>query len=143
MAAPLRGPRGVTDSTVSVRGLVELNRALKAADKTTRAEFRLGFRKVAEPVRLEAERLALSDITRITEPWARMRTGVTTKAVYVAPRQRGIKSGRGDDPKRRPKFADLLITRSLVPALERKQGEVERGIFKLVDHALDVFNREA
>lgn len=123
---------------VAVRGLRELNRALRAADKTTRAEFRTGFRKVAEPVRADAERLALSDITRITQPWARMRTGVTTKLVYVAPRQRGIK-GRGDDPRRRPKFADLMMNRALAPALERNKGKVEHEIEVLLDHVGEAF----
>ncbi len=127
---------------VAVRGLRELNQALRRADRTTRAEFRTGFRKIAEPVRLEAERLALSDITRITQPWARMRTGVTTKLVYVAPRQRGIK-GRGDDPRRRPKFADLMMNRALAPALERKKGEVEHDIERLIDHVADEFDRGA
>ncbi len=127
---------------VAVRGLRELNQALRRADRTTRAEFRTGFRKIAEPVRLEAERLALSEITRITEPWARMRTGVTSKLVYVAPRQRGIK-GRGDDPRRRPKFADLMMNRALAPALERKKGEVEHDIEKLIDHVADEFETGA
>jgi len=127
---------------VAVRGLRELNRALRAADRTTRAEFRTGFRKVAEPVRAEAERLALSEITRVTEPWARMRTGVTSKLVYVAPRQRGIK-GRGDDPRRRPKFADLLMNRAMAPALERNKARIEHEVERLLDHVADEFETGA
>ncbi len=125
---------------VAVRGLRELNQALRRADRTTRAEFRTGFRKIAEPVRKEAEQLALSDITRISEPWSRMRTGVTTKLVYVAPRQRGLK---GPNSRKRPKFADLLMNRALAPALERKQGEVEHDIERLIDHVADEFETGA
>ena len=88
---------------------------------------------------MEAEQLGRSEITRITEPWARMRTGVTAKSVYVAPRQRGIKSGRGDDPRRRPKFADLMMERALAPALERKAGAVEHGIEVMLDHVVEKF----
>ena len=110
----------------------------KHADKQTRTEFRAGMRKVAEPVRLEAERLARSDITRITEPWARMRTGMTVRHVYVAPRQKGVRGT--DNPKRRRKFADLLMTRALAPALEAKKGEVEGRIERLIDSISDEFN---
>ncbi len=126
---------------VRLAGFRELNRALARAEKETRTEFRVGFRKIAEPVRVDAEMLARQNITRITEPWARMRTGVTQRLVYVAPRERGVK--QANSARKRPKFARLLMDRAMQPALERNEGKIVAGIETLLDHVGETFNREA
>ena len=92
---------------VAVRGLRELNRTFKHAPKDVRRAIRDEYRTVAEPVRSTAATLAASSIRRIGPKWSQMRTGVTQRLVYVAPKQRGVKT-RGADPRRRPNLGDLL-----------------------------------
>lgn len=122
---------------IHVEGLRDLQRAFRRADPLLRKELRVGLRKAAEPVRSSAEQLALSQIPRMTVPWSRMRVGVTQREVYVAPRQRGLKT-RGPDPRRRPNLFDLLMGRSLEPALAQNIGGVEREL----EHVLDVVGHE-
>lgn len=106
--------------TLRVDGLAELQRAFKVADKSLERELRAGLRRAAEPVRVDAEALAASSIRRITLPWSRMRVGVTTRSVYVAPRQKGARHGA----RRRSSFAGLLLDRSMLPALRRNEPRV-------------------
>lgn len=122
--------RTMAADTLHIEGLRELQRAFKLADATLHKELRTTLRAVAEPVRADAETLALSGIRRITIPWSRMRVGVTQREVYVAPRQRGQK-GR-DQRLRRPKFADLLMGRALEPALTQNQPNVIAGVEDLL-----------
>lgn len=117
---------------IAVRGLRELSAAFAQADRETRAGFRAEFRDLAEPVRRDAEALARSGVPRIGDAWAQMRTGVTRRVVYVAPKQRGVK-GRGDDRRRRPNLAPLLMNRALEPALDRHTGEIEDRLERTLD----------
>jgi hypothetical protein len=118
-----------------------VQRALAKADREVRLGFRRGLREVAEPVRRDAEELAGSKIRRMTfSPlWARMRTGITRKVVYVAPRQRGVKT-RGADPRRRPNLAQLLLDRAMEPALDRHEHEIVEAFDRLLDKMADDFN---
>lgn len=125
---------------VILRGQRELVRAFTLAGKATGKEIRQELRQVAEPVRHDAELLALSGIPHMAPivsksavPWWRMRVGVTTKSVYVAPVQRGVK-GRGDLSKRRPKFADLMLERSMEPALERNRDAAVAAVDAALSH---------
>lgn len=124
------------EETVVVTGLRELQGAFKAADATLSRELRTGLRKAAEPVREDAERLAQSRIRNILSPtaevdWWRMRVGITTSTVYVAPFQRSRLSRRNPLLKR-PNLAGLLLERSMKPALDRNR---ERVVTE-VDHVL-------
>lgn len=121
---------------VRVQGLAELEKAFKLAGPVANKGLRLALREVAEPVRRDAEALARGRITRIGVPWSQMRVGVTQRFVYVAPKQRGVKS-RTDRRFRRPNFFDLLMGRSLEPALERNTALIETGL----GHALDTVGR--
>lgn len=125
---------------IYVRGMRELQAAFAKTDRDTRLGVRHLFRDLAEPVRRDAEVNALMQIPRIGNRWYRMRTGVTRNVVYVAPRQRGVK-GRPDDPRRRPKFADLLMGRAMEPALEAHETEIEGATEHLLDRICDDFNR--
>lgn len=111
---------------ISIQGLTSLQRAFKAADATVQKELRTALRVAAEPVRADAERLAVSSIRRIGVTWSRMRIGVTNREVYLAPRQRGQK-GR-DQRLRRPNLRDLLLGRAMEPALEHNRAEVIAGV---------------
>lgn len=129
---------------VILKGQRELVRAFTVAGKDSGKEIRNELRQVAQPVRHDAELLALSEIPRMAPvvstsavPWWRMRVGVTTKSVYVAPVQRGVK-GRGDLARRRPNFADLMMQRAMEPALERNQ----QAAAEAVDAALGRISRE-
>lgn len=115
---------------VRVRGLRELDRAFKLADKAEQKELREALRDAGEPVRADAEQLARTNIPRIGPVWSEMRTGVTSKVVYVAPKARA----RSGNPRRkRPNLAALLLGRSMEPALERNIGEVERRVGVALD----------
>lgn len=121
-----------TEATLAVRGLTELQRAFKVAAPAAQRELRTALRAVAEPIRQDAEELARANITRIGRPWSQMRTGVTQKVVYVAPKQRGVKS-RTDRRFRRSNFFDLLMGRSLEPALQRNEARVEAAVQVVFD----------
>ena len=106
---------------VVVEGLGGLIRAFSVADKILTRELKDALREAAEPVRSEAEILAVGRIPRIGISWSRMRVGVTAHSVYIAPRQRGARGGA----RRRPNLASLLLGRSMEPALEHNIGQVE------------------
>lgn len=113
-------------SAVKVRGLRDLQRAFRVADKVLQVELRDALRDAAEPVRRDAESLARSSIRNIGEAWPQMRVGVTTRVVYVAPKQRS----RG---RKRPNLAGLLAGRAMEPALERNRHDVEQRVGRALD----------
>jgi hypothetical protein len=117
---------------VQVEGLRELNAAFKQASRFSRTEFRKIEREIAEPVRSAAEELAVEKISHIglgQSHWWQMRIGVTNEFIYVAPKQRGKKTG----PQKRRNLAPLLMDKAMQPALDMHAGDLER----LVDDALD------
>jgi hypothetical protein len=116
---------------VNVEGLASLQRAFGRADKELKTEMRKALKEVAEPVRADVERLAVSEIRRIGPKWYRMRIGVTRKLVYVAPKERGVKR-KGWDPAKRPNLATLLRERAMDPAEAQNQAT----LLKAVDEVL-------
>lgn len=124
-----------------VRNLNELVRTFNHAPADVKREFRKELRSVGEPVRVTAERLATSSIRRIGPNWSKMRTGVTTKVVYVAPRQRGAK-GRGSQSRRRPNLAPLLADRALGPALEANASRIESDFDRMVARLLEKWGND-
>lgn len=111
-------------SAIRVQDYRDLQRAFARADKTLKREFDASLKDAAEPIRAEAETRATTQIPRIGVPWSRMRIGVTSRAVYVAPRKRGTRA----PSRRRPNLAGLLLDRSMVPALEANIRDVERRV---------------
>lgn len=105
-----------TGETLRVEGLGDLQRAFRVADRSLARELRSELREVAEPVHVGAEARAVSSIRRIGLPWSRMRTGVTRHTVYVAPKQRGVKT-RGRQSARRPNLGGLLMNQAMLPSL--------------------------
>ncbi len=124
------------EAAIRVRGLAELNRALKFADKETRLGIRKVERQVAEPVRVEAQELAARHISHIGTEWSRMRIGVTQKLVYVAPKQRRKKGTP------RPNLAKLLMDKAMQPALDKHASEIEKNFEEALDQMANNFNRE-
>lgn len=115
---------GLVQATVRVHGYREITRAFGKADKAVKGEMQDAFRDVAEPIRAQAEALALTRISHIGRRWGLMRIGLTTNVVYVAPRERG-KASRVNRMLGRPNLAELLISRSMQPALDANEGKVE------------------
>lgn len=127
---------------VKVVGLRDLERAFARADRTVRDDMRDALAEAAAPVRSDAQALAGSEIRNLQagDPWTGMRIGVSRTVAYVASTERGVKS-RGGQPRRRPKFADLLMGRPMRPALERNRERVTARVQKLVDEVCDVWER--
>lgn len=114
---------------VRIKGLRELNAAFKKADADTRREFKETLIKVAEPVRIRAESLAVSNITNVGTEWSKMRIGATMKSVYIAPQKKGRKTG----PQKRPNLGTRLVEDAMEPALE----EMAEVIMSRVEDMLD------
>ena len=112
----------------------ELNKAFRDADKDTQRLWRDRQKEMAEPVRQTAEQLAQGGIRNIGQSWSQMRTGVTSKVVYVAPKRRR----RGGQP--RPNLAPLLAGQAMEPALEQHAGEIEARFGRLLDQVEREFN---
>jgi len=127
---------------VAVTGLAELTRAFDRANRELKKDLRAELAVAAEPVRHSAEQRAAAEITGIgnlrASSWGRMRTGVTARAVYVAPRQR-TKAGHTGPRWKRPNLAALLMDRAMQPALDANITQVIRRL----DFMLDVLVRQA
>jgi hypothetical protein len=117
----------VAAGAIRVDGLRELQRACAASEREVRLGVRAKLREAAEPVKEEAERLGPQEISNLGPAWARMRVGVTTSVVYVAPASRR----RGGSPRRN--LGGLLMNRVLQPALDAKKDEVERKLEEALD----------
>lgn len=125
--------------TFAVVGFRDIQVGFAQAAGEFASGLRSDLRNVAVPVRREAESLAVQKISHVGPRWSRMRVGSTSNAVYVAPRQRGIK-GRGLDLRRRPNLADLLMERAMEPALEHNAELVEREVDRILGRVVDDFN---
>lgn len=126
---------------LAVRGLKELTRTFNRAPADAKRAYRSELRTIGEPTRMTAETLAMSTIRRIGPTWSKMRTGVTTRLVYVAPRQKGVR-GRGPNPKRRPKFGTLLMDRAMQPALDRNRHRIETDFDEMLDRLVVKWDRD-
>jgi hypothetical protein len=126
---------------VRVVGLRQLERAFRAADRAVASDLKDALEEAAQPVRRDAQSLASSQITNVSpgDPWAGMRIGSSRSIVYVAPIERS--RGRGDSPRRRPKFGTKLMTEAMEPALERNRENVERRLDRMLDEVADVWER--
>lgn len=122
-------------SGVRVRGLRELTRAFKEIPEEIVEEMTWELLEAANPVKMEAQDLAVTQITNMprSPEWAAMKLGVSRRqgVVWMAPALRG---GRG---RKRPNLADLLMGRSMEPALEHNQDKVVDRIDDLIDRIAD------
>lgn len=119
----------MANETVRVKGFREVQRAFAFADPALKKRFRSTLIDAASPVERDAELLAHAGIRNIGLEWSRMRTGVTTKSVYVAPRRAGSRTGR----RKRPNLADLMLGRAMFPALSRNEART----LAATEHMLD------
>jgi len=126
----------------AVENLGEVLRALKTVERDVRLGVRKELRQAAEPIRADAAELTDTRIRNMyrSPRWSRMRVGVTQRVVYVAPRQRGVKSQPRQQLKR-PNLADLMTTRAMQPSLDRHRTTVVREMEQMLDRAAAKFNR--
>lgn len=123
---------------VRVQGLRELNAAFGRISTQLKRDRASELAAAAEPVRARATDLAGSEIRNIGDQWSQMRIGVTTKVVYVAPKQRR-KRGHSGARYGRPNLGTLLMNRAMQPALDEKAPEV----YGLIDVMLGRFAGES
>lgn len=125
-------------ATVIVHGLDQIQRDLAKSGPAVSTTMRAGLRDSAEPVAKIAEGLSLSRIRRMprSPQWAETRIGVTRHAVYIVPKQRGVRTGHADDPRRRPNLVGLMMGRSFEPALAAGAGIVETRVNALLGEVI-------
>ncbi len=116
--------------TFRVTGLRELLRVTDQLPKDVRKDVRNELRKVAEPVRDDATRLFLAEVSPNPR---KTRYGISVRKVGTITVEQRKKGTSGRNSARRPKFTDLVMARSLAPALEHNQGEVVAGFNRVLD----------
>jgi hypothetical protein len=124
-------------AAVRVTGLRELERAFGRADKEVRRDMKDALEEAAQPVRRDAQALAVGVTLRANDPWNRMRVGSYRSVAYVAPVERGT----GNSTPATRAFADRLLGRAMIPALERNVHQVERRVEHLLDEVANVWER--
>lgn len=127
----------MANDVIRVEGLRELERAFRLVSKDETKLLRAGIKGAAQPVKLAAEGKAISSIRRMphSPKWAVMRLGYARNLVYMVPKQKGV---RGRGPRARRNLSQLLLNRSMIPAVEQNRAAVERA----VQHVLDTVGRQ-
>ncbi len=125
-------------STVIVNGLGQIQRDLAKSGPAVSAAMRQGLRESVEPVAKLAEELSLSRIRRMgrSPQWAVTRIGVTRSAVYIVPKQRGVRTRGTGDPRRRPNLVGLMMGRSFEPALDAGAPIVVGRVSQLIGEVI-------
>lgn len=119
------GPPQFQDDTLIIDGLGAVQRAFRKAGKDVRKDLRDALRDSADPVKFSAQVLAITRISHMSAPWSEMRVGVTSKLVYMVPKQRGRLTKRNPQRYRRPNMGQLLMDKAMEPALTANVGQIE------------------
>lgn len=127
-------------ATVIVANLPEIQRALAKTGPAVEAAMKEGLRDAAEPVAKLAENLSLAKIKRMrrSPQWAVTRIGVTRSAVYIAPKERGVKSRNPFDPRRRGLNIKKggLVTQMMGKSFDPALTTMEPVVLARVNHLL-------
>jgi hypothetical protein len=120
----------VAQDTVRVKGLKELQRTLRDADKNLRASVRKELREAGEIVRSEAA-------TLFSPRDARSAAGYKVRV-----RQRGVavEQSLRKTTGLHPEYGSLQMRDALLPALDAKEGEVVSHLEGMLDRLADDFN---
>jgi hypothetical protein len=108
--------------TVRVKGLRELDRALRKMDKELSREMRSTLKEAAEIVAVDA-RARFSDISPASA--SSMRARAKAKGATV-------EQSKGRTTGKRPDYGALQMRRALLPALEAKQEQVVEKVDDLI-----------
>lgn len=130
-------------ATVIVTGLAQIQRDLAKSGPAVGAAMREGLREAAEPVAKIAEGLSLREIRRMkrSPDWSVTRVGVTRSAVYIVPKERGVRPG-GDPARRRGArikgggLVPLMMGRSFEPALTLGEPIVLERVSRLIGEVI-------
>jgi hypothetical protein len=131
---------------VFVVNLADIQRSVAKISPAIGKASRLGLRQVAEPIRIDAGRLARANISGLRRtsgfaspaPWSIQRAGLTLHELYIVPKQRGLRGRKTPGEERRAtKFVELMYGRSYEPALKRNEGRARIA----VDNWLDITMR--
>ena len=117
-------------TTFRVTGLRELLRVTDQLPKDVKRGVRAELRKVAEPVRDDATALFLS---RVSPSPGKTRYGISVRKTGTITVEQRKKGTSGRKSAKRPKFTDLVMERSLAPALEQNEGEIVAGFNRVLD----------
>ncbi len=131
---------------VIIAGYNELQRSFTKLGPAAKGALNEGLKESAEPTAQLAE-VYSRDPERISgmqrgnpkarPAWAVTRIGVTQHAVYIVPKQRGIK---GFDPKNRPNLVGLMLEQSFIPAMEENTPLVAERVTNLLKIVTDSMN---
>ncbi len=123
------------EEPVIVVNLAEINRNLRRSGKEVSAATHKGLLEAAEPVKRDADALSRSRISgmkraRLTPPpWSIQKEGSTVSEVYIVPKEKGKRTGRGaGDQRRADKFVEIMYGKSYNPALERNRALVVQTV---------------
>jgi hypothetical protein len=124
-------PRGgVVPTTVRVEGLRELLRVTDQLPKDVKRGVRNELRKVAEPIRDDAQQLFLANVS---DDSRKTRYGVSVRKVGTISVEQRVKGKDRNPRRRRPKFTDLVWDKSLEPAAARNERAVMDGFNRVLD----------
>ena len=113
-----------------MEGLRELLRVVDQLPKQEKRAIRNELRRVAEPVRAEAQALFLA---RISPDARKTRYGISVRKVGSIDVEQRVRGKNRSPQFRRPKFTDLVWARSLEPAAQRNEQEVIAGFNRVLD----------
>lgn len=117
--------------TIRVEGLRELLRVVDQLPKQVKRDIRNELRHVAEPVSAEAQALFLA---RVSPKPRKTRYGITVRKAGSITVEQRVK-GKNRAPRfRRPKFTDLVLARSLEPAVMHNERKVFAGMERVFDN---------
>lgn len=121
----------MAQSTTRVRGLKEFIRAANKAEKETRKTVHLKLREAGDVVRVEArQRFDRYSVKSASGFRIRSRVG----GVFV---EQSLRKTTGQHPE----YGNLQMVRALEPALDAKQGEVERRLEQAMDELADILDK--
>ena len=122
MASTLQG------GTVFVSNLGEINQLINKTGLKVGVAMRKGLLEAAEPIRVDAGRLARAEISGLRRtsgfgrvaPWSIQRKGQTIHEVYIVPKEKGIRGRKtAGEERRAAKFVELMYGKAYDPALAR------------------------
>ena len=116
--------------------MAELQRAFGRLSRDLRGGVREALEAAAEPVRSDASNLARSNISGMARDklaWWRMRVGVTTTEVYIAPERRGNKRRTRPTPRGQAEAFIAQMNPQMEAGLARNRDRVEKAVLDEIE----------
>jgi len=116
---------------LEVTGLKDLQRSFRRISKDLDKALKVELAAVAEPVRIAATGLAMSEIPNMTDRWSQMRIGMSRYVVYMVPKAHKLRRRGGQES--RPNLSTLLLDRAMTPALDDNTEAISAGMERMLD----------